>query len=148
MRGLCLFVCCWPQTLCCFGQTDTGTILGNVKDSCGGAIPGAEVTIQNQGTNQTQKLATDSLGNFTSVPFAIGNYRVTVAAKVSATKILSDLTLRVSDRMRLPVTLQPGTVQQTVEVSGQSPLIDTASTTLGGVVTESKFMICRSTDEA
>jgi hypothetical protein len=120
----------------CLGQTDTGTILGSVSDSSGGAIPGARITIENQGTNLTATLTTDSLGNFTSTPLAIGSYRVTVAASGFGTKILSDLTLRVSDRMRLPVTLQPGQVLQTVVVSGQTPLIDTASTTLGGVVTE------------
>jgi len=84
----------------------------------------------------TLKLSTNSLGDFTSTPLAIGTYRVTVAASGFSTKVLTNLTLRVSDRMRLPVTLQPGQVQQTVEVSGQTPLIDTASTTLGGVVTE------------
>ncbi|HEX4169192.1 MAG TPA: carboxypeptidase regulatory-like domain-containing protein [Bryobacteraceae bacterium] len=120
----------------CFGQTDTGTILGVVSDSSGGAIPGAQVTIENQGTNLTEKVTTDTLGNFTSAPLAIGTYRVTVTAKGFGTKILTDLTLRVSDRMRLPVSLEPGQVQQTVEVSGQAPLVDTASTTLGGVVTE------------
>ena len=122
--------------MACFGQTDTGTILGSVSDASGGVIPNAQITIENQGTNSTLKLNTDSLGNFTSTPLAIGAYRVTVAANGFGTKILSNLALRVSDRMRLPVTLQPGQVRQTVEVSGQTPLIDTASTTLGGVVTE------------
>lgn len=123
-------------SIACFGQTDTGTILGSVSDVSGGVIPNAQVTIENQGTSATAKLTTDSLGNFTSTPLAIGAYRVTVSASGFGTKILSNLTLRVSDRMRLPVTLEPGQVQQTVEVSGQTPLIDTASTTLGGVVTE------------
>jgi hypothetical protein len=120
----------------CFGQTDTGTILGTVDDSSGGGIPGAAVTIRNEGTNLTQKVTTNASGDFTSAPLAIGTYRVTVTAAGFGTKVLSELTLRVSDRMRLPITLSPGQVQQTVEVSGQSPLIDTASTTLGGVVTE------------
>ncbi len=136
MRAFLLSCFCLGFSVLCLGQTDTGTILGVVSDSSGGAIPGAQVTIENQGTNLTQKVTTDSSGDFTSSPLAIGSYRVTVMAKGFGTKILSDLTLRVSDRMRLPIALQPGEVQQTVEVSGQSPLIDTASTTLGGVVTE------------
>ncbi|HEY1950628.1 MAG TPA: TonB-dependent receptor [Bryobacteraceae bacterium] len=128
----------WLLTIAmsCFGQTDTGTILGVVSDSSGGALPGAQVTIENQGTNLPQKVITDSSGNFTSAPLAIGVYRVTVSANGFGTKILSGLTLRVSDRMRLPVTLQPGEVRQTLEVRDQSPLVDTASTTLGGVVSE------------
>lgn len=120
----------------CFGQTDTGTILGSVTDASGGVIPNAKVRIENQGTNLTLVLSTDQLGTFTSTPLPIGNYRVTISAPGFGTKALSDLTLTVSDRMRLTVTLVPGQVRQTVEVSGQTPLVDTASTTLGGVVTE------------
>ena len=119
-----------------FGQTDTGTILGVVTDSSGASIPNAQVVIENQGTSATQKLAANDQGDFTSAPLGVGKYRVTVTAPGFATKIYSDLVLRVSDRMRLPVSLQPGQVQQTLEVTGESPLIDTASTTLGGVVTE------------
>jgi hypothetical protein len=119
-----------------FGQTDTGTILGVVTDSSGASIPNAQVVIENQGTSATQKLTTNDHGDFTSAPLGVGKYRVTVTAAGFATKIYSDLVLRVSDRMRLPVNLQPGQVQQTLEVTGESPLIDTASTTLGGVVTE------------
>ncbi len=136
MRGVLFVSLLLTAATFCLGQTDTGTILGNVTDSSGGSIPDAQVTIVNQGTNLTQTLATDSHGNFTSVPLAIGHYRVTVAAKGFGNKILSDLTLRVSDRMRLPVTLQPGEVQQTIAVSDAAPLVDTASTTLGGTVTE------------
>jgi hypothetical protein len=47
---------------------------------------------------------------------------------------MDNLTLRVADRMKLTVKLEPGTVQETVTVTGVSPLVDTASTTLGGVV--------------
>lgn len=136
VRNLLLIAVLLSVATFCLGQTDTGTILGIVTDPSGASIPGAQVTIENQGTSFTQKLTTDSRGNFISAPLAIGNYRVTIAAKGFGTKVLSDLTLRVSDRMRLPVTLQPGEVQQTVSVSGQGPLIDTASTTLGGTVTE------------
>src|SRR3569833_1372615 len=119
-----------------FGQNDTGTILGVVTDSSVASIPNAQVVIENQGTSATQKLATNDQGDFTSAPLGVGKYRVTVTAPGFTTKIYSDLVLRVSDRMRLPVSLQPGLVQQTLEVTGESPLIDTASTTLGGVVTE------------
>lgn len=135
-RGILFTLLLTALALTCFGQTDTGTILGSVTDSSGGSIQNAQVTIENQGTNLTQTLTTDSLGNFTSAPLPIGTYRVSVTAAGFGTKILSGLTLRVSDRMRLPVVLQLGQVKQTVEVSGQTPLIDTASTTLGGVVTE------------
>ncbi len=120
----------------CFAQTDTGTILGSISDSSGGAIPNAQLTIENQATNVTEKLTADATGNFTSTPLAIGLYRLSVSAPGFGTKVLSDLNLRVSDRMHLSITLQPGEVQQTVEVRGQTPLIDTASNTLGGVVTE------------
>lgn len=136
MRGLLVGFLLITVAALCLAQTNTGTILGLVNDSSGAAVPNAQVTLENQGTNAVQKLSTDETGAFTSTPLAIGPYRATVSAPGFETKILTDLTLRISDRMRLTVTLEPGQIQQTVEVSGQAPLVDSASTTLGGVVTE------------
>ncbi|MGC2402547.1 MAG: TonB-dependent receptor, partial [Acidobacteriaceae bacterium] len=134
MRALVAAVFILLTSVACLGQTDTGTILGLVTDPGGGLIPGAKVVIENQGTALNQTLTTDSSGGFTSTPLAVGTYTVSVSAPGFATEIRKDLTLQVSDRMRLVIGLRPGDVKQTVVVTGQTPLIDSASTTLGGVV--------------
>jgi Carboxypeptidase regulatory-like domain/TonB-dependent Receptor Plug Domain/TonB dependent receptor len=134
MRALVAAVFVLLTSAACSGQTDTGTILGLVTDQGGGLLPGAKIVIENQGTALNQTLTTDSSGGFTSTPLAVGTYTVSVSAAGFETEIRSGLTLQVSDRMRLVIALRPGDVKQTVVVTGQTPLIDSASTTLGGVV--------------
>lgn len=120
----------------CAAQSNTGTILGLVQDSRGYSIPGASVLINNQGTGFSQKVVTDSTGTFISAPLPLGTYRVTVTSPGFATSVKDGMTLRVSDRMQLRFSLKPGDVKETVSVTGQAPLIDAASTTLGGVVSK------------
>jgi len=136
MRRIPLIFVLFAAVALCYGQTNTGTILGTVKDSNGYLIPGAKITIQNQGTGLTQILASDSGGSFISSPLPLGNYKVTVATTGFETEVKLGLTLQVSDRLQLPFVLHPGDVKQTVVVSQQAPLIDTASTTLGGIVSK------------
>lgn len=118
----------------CVAQANTGTILGVVEDSRGYSLPRATVLLENRGTGFQQKLVTDATGNFISAPLPLGIYQVTVSASGFATNVREGMTLRVSDRMNLRFTMTPGDVKETVVVTTQSPLVDTASTTLGGVV--------------
>jgi hypothetical protein len=120
----------------CSAQSNTGTILGLVEDSRGYSLPGATVLLRNQGTDFSQKMISDSAGNFISAPLPLGNYSVIVSAPGFATSVKDGLTLRVSDRMQLRFSLKPGDVKETIVVTGQAPLIDSASTTLGGVVSK------------
>jgi Carboxypeptidase regulatory-like domain/TonB-dependent Receptor Plug Domain len=136
MRRLVVILLALAFSAISHAQTVTGTILGSVRDSKGYLLPGAKITIENQGTGLVQNLVSDSSGNFISTPLPIGNYKVSVSNDGFATQVKEDLTLQVSDRMQLQFALQVGDVKQTVVVSNQAPLIDTASTTLGGVVSK------------
>ena len=118
-----------------FAQQDNASLLGVVTDSSGAVVPHASVEIRNQGTGQTVKLLTDANGNFFAPVLPVGAYRVTVSAAGFKSEVHDDVTLRVADRLRLAVKLDPGTVQETVTVMAATPLVDTASSTLGGVVT-------------
>src|SRR5882724_1457752 len=118
-----------------FAQQDNASILGSVTDSSGGVVPNASVEIRNTGTDQTLKLLTDSNGNFFAPVVRIGIYRVSVSAAGFKVEVLDGLTLRVADRLKLTITLEPGTVRETVTITGSAPPVDAASNTLGGVVT-------------
>lgn len=77
-----LFVCSivFP---CLVHAQATGSILGNVVDASGGAIPGATVTIIGTGANTPCALTTDSTGRFVANLLQLGNDRVKVTAQVS-----------------------------------------------------------------
>jgi hypothetical protein len=109
--------------------------MGLVTDASGAIVPQAAVEIRNNATGQTVKLVTDANGNFFAPVLPVGIYRVTVSAPGFQSEVNENVILRVADRLRLAVKLDPGTVQETVTVEAATPLVDTASSTLGGVVT-------------
>jgi len=115
-------------------QLDTGSILGLVLDGSGASVPRAKVTIQNQGTAAISIVETGDDGAFVAPVLPVGVYRVTVAAQGFKSHVQENLTLRVSDRLRLSFTLEPGAVSESVTISAAQPLLETASTTLGGIV--------------
>jgi hypothetical protein len=118
-----------------FAQMDTGTILGSVFDPSGAVIPGATVVIVNEGTGQKMQLVTDSTGDFvTPALSAVAYYAVTVSKEGFDAVDRNHVRVDVSARVQLQFKLQPGRQIEAITVSGGAPIIDTASTTLGGIV--------------
>lgn len=115
-------------------QLDTASIIGAVSDASGAVVPGAKVEVRNLGTGQTTQLTTDQSGGFVAPVLPVGTYRVTVTAPGFKTNVQDNIRLNVADRIQLPIALVPGQISEVVNVSGEAPVVDTASTTLGGVV--------------
>jgi len=118
----------------CFAQLDNASIQGTVVDPSGAVVPGADVTVQNQGTSITSNLTTDGSGTFIAPVLQVGVYRVTVTATGFKTYSRPNIELRVADRVRLNIELQTGDVTETITVTGEAPLVEAASTTLGGTI--------------
>ena len=115
-------------------QLDTGSVLGTVFDSTRAIVASARVVVENQGTGAAIEAETDGQGNFLIPVLPVGTYRVTVSSDGFKSQLKEDIRLRVSDRVRLLFSLEPGSITETVTVSGQAPLVETASSTLGLVV--------------
>jgi protocatechuate 3,4-dioxygenase beta subunit len=60
-------------------QVERASIIGNVTDSTGAAMPGVEVTVNNEATNTSLKLDTDESGAYTAVNLIPGSYAVKAA---------------------------------------------------------------------
>jgi hypothetical protein len=119
----------------CSAQLDTGVILGTVLDPSGAIVPNASVVVQNQGTGASSNLTTDDTGNFIASALPVGVYRVTASAPGFKTRVNENLRVQVSDRLRIDLALETGQVTERVTINAEAPIVDTASTTLGGVVT-------------
>jgi hypothetical protein len=115
-------------------QQDRGTILGTILDSSAAAIPGATVTVENQGTAAKRELTTDTSGLFVAPELPIGVYRVSASFQGFKTKVQEGINLRVSDRIKVDLILEPGEMKETVTVTSESLLVDTVSNTLGGSI--------------
>ena len=142
VRLLFLVACATPL---CMAQQDRATLLGMVQDSTQAVVAGAEVVVQNQGTGREYKLITDSSGLFVAPEIPVGTYRVTASLQGFKTRIQEGIVLRVSDRTRVVITLEPGEIREVVTVTGEAPLIETASNTLGGTIERARWRTFPST---
>jgi len=116
-------------------QLDTGVILGTVFDPSGAVVPSAGVTVENQATGTVARFQTDATGAFVAPALPVGVYRVSASATGFKTRIMENLRLQVSDRLRIDIALETGQMSERVTVDAQAPIVDTSSTTLGTVVT-------------
>ncbi len=130
---VCLLVL-WVTLPAAFAQVDTGTIAGSVRDAQGAGVPAANITFVETGTNTTIKTQTDGSGDFASPPLRPGNYKITAAAPGFKTEIRGTIVLQVQDRLRLDFAMAVGSVSENVEVTAETPAIQTDTSSLGEVV--------------
>jgi hypothetical protein len=118
-----------------FGQGTTGTITGVVTDPSGAVVPGATVTVLNQGTGVDFHLETNTAGVYTITSLIPGTYTVSVAAKGFKSYANRNLQLTVNQVLRLDVVLEVGSETQTVTVEAAAPLVNTEEGRMSAVVT-------------
>ena len=117
-------------------QTFRGTILGTTTDPSGAVLPGATVTVKNEGTGLARTTETSSDGSYALPELPIGTYTVTVSLAGFQTFEAKEVTVDVASERRVDAKMKPGQVSTKVEVSADElPLVETTSNTLGGVLT-------------
>src|SRR5260370_22899145 len=120
-------------TWTCWGQ-DRGTILGRVTDPSSAVIAGATVTVTNPDTGAKTTTYTNEAGNYVVRGLAFGRYEIACEAKGFRKYVGKDNTVDVAQTLTLDIALQAGAVEQTVEVSGAAPLVESSTSDLGTVV--------------
>lgn len=118
----------------------TGTVLGTVTDSTGAAIPGAKVSLINQGTNEIRVATSDASGNFTFPVVAIGNYVVRVEASGFQTYEQKNIILQVDQNITIDAKLAVGTASQVIEVNAAQQTIDLVDATVSHVVDQERIV--------
>jgi hypothetical protein len=115
-------------------QDFRGQILGTVTDSQGGLLPGATVTVTNLGTNVTTTATTDARGQY-RVPYLIsGSYSVKIELSGFKSVVRKPIEVRVGDAISVDGKLDPGGLEEVVEVTASQPLLDTSSGVTGQVI--------------
>ena len=115
-------------------QESRGTLTGRVVDASGAVMPGVEVRVTNIATNVTLSAKTNESGSF-NLPYLLpGDYRV-IAEIAGFKRFVQDgVQVRVSETVDLNITMEVGTVSESVEVRATTPVLDTASPSLGQVI--------------
>ena len=117
-----------------FAQRDLGTITGTVTDPSGAAVPGATITITNEGTGESATLQTSSAGDFTRPALLPGSYTVTAEAQGFRRASQQKIAVTPGGRVGVPFTMEVGQVTETVEVTGQAALVQDESIQLGAAL--------------
>ncbi|HUB81598.1 MAG TPA: carboxypeptidase-like regulatory domain-containing protein [Bryobacteraceae bacterium] len=114
-----------------FGQRDLGTVAGTVNDPSGGAVPNAKVTITQVSTNSSYTVTTNAAGEFVRPALQPGNYTVTAEAKGFRRIQQDNVVVTAGDRIGVNLILPVGDVNESIEVAGTAPLLQTESANQG-----------------
>jgi hypothetical protein len=104
---------------------------GTVTDSSGGVLPGVTITALHQATGNTFAGVTDERGIY-RIPARVGTYQLTAELQGFATAMQGGVQLLVGQTATLNLQMAPSAVQETVTVTAEAPLINVATSSLGG----------------
>jgi len=113
------------------GQAVNATLVGAVTDVSGAAVAAAKVAIKEVNTGIIRTAETNDSGNYVFSDLEPGRYQVT-AEKAGFKKVIHDaVNLVVNTTVRIDVKLQPGTITETIEVTAETPILQTDSADIG-----------------
>ena len=118
----------------------TGSIQGVVRDRTQGAIAGAKLAIVNVQTNLEYETTTGPDGSYHVLALPAGTYKLTVTANGFRPFTETDIEVKVNDQLHVDVTLDVGSVSETISVEANSVQVQTESTQLGDVIDSRKML--------
>jgi hypothetical protein len=110
-----------------FGQIDRGTIEGVVKDQSGGVVPDAKVLVIQTETNSAIELRTNSEGAYVAPNLPAAIYRLEFEKAGFGKVVRQPIDVRPRAESRVDVTLNTGTVSESITITAESPILDTAT---------------------
>jgi hypothetical protein len=120
-------------------QAVTGTLLGNVTDSSGGAVPGATVTATEVQTNVSRSVVSNESGYYIFSSLQNGTFEVSAELQGFKKVVRQGVKVDVNTTVRVDLTLEVGQMTEAVTVSAESPLLQTDRTDTGRIL-ESKMV--------
>ena len=136
LLGMALLLCIYalvPAAL--FSQSaSTGTVAGTVTDPSGAAVVAATITLTDKATNTPRTASTNENGRYILVDIPAGSYDVNVSKQGFRISRLSSQTVNVGTALTLNVTLEIGSVAESVEVTASNAELQTLNATVGNTI--------------
>ena len=120
----------WPV----LAQETRSAIYGRVMDAQAAVVASANVRVTNADTNTTTPLTTNATGYYEANLLLPGNYQVSAEAPGFRVTVRRGVVLTVASRVEINFTLEVGAVTDTVTVTAEAPVLDTATASSGRVV--------------
>ena len=137
-RGLLLSLVLLLVCLAAHAQQNS-TITGTVLDKGGAAVPGAEITLTQQGTGFVTKSVSNESGNFNFPGLNVGLYDLKVTAKGFSAYVHKGIVVNVSQTTRVDADMAVGSVDQTVTVQADTLTVQTDSNVVSTLVSEEQI---------
>jgi Carboxypeptidase regulatory-like domain len=115
-------------------QVAVGTLLGNVTDESGGAVPGATVTATETRTSISRTAVSNAGGNYTFSNLAPGLYRVDGELVGFRKFSRENVEVSVNTTVRVDIALTVGQLEESVMVTGEAPMLQTDRTDTGRII--------------
>jgi hypothetical protein len=115
-------------------QTPTATLSGTVRDTSGGFVPGAKITLTNSGTGLSRTTDTDSEGRYSLTNLEPGSYALRTDHEGFKAALHEGIVLTVGGSTNIDVVMQIGSGTEVVTVTAAEPLIETSTASLSRVV--------------
>ena len=117
-------------------QTGTGTIDGRVHDESRAALPGATVTAKNLATGLTRTATVSGTGTYRVGALPAGTYDVTATLTGFSSQVTKAVEVRIGENANVDFSMKVGAVSETVEVLGETPLVQATTSDVGQVITQ------------
>ena len=133
-NGLLLVVLVLLAPAAALAQTGAASLTGIVSDQSGAAVPGATVTATNQATAVAYTAVSNEAGNYTITSLPIGTYVVKSELSSFKTSSTRPIQLEAMQIGRIDFKMELGSLTETVQVMGESPVLQTETATVGEVI--------------
>lgn len=120
-------------------QAVSGTLLGNITDSSGAAVPGATVTATETDTNVSRSVMSNEAGYYIFTSLLNGRYTVSAELQGFKKVIRQNVRVDVNTTIRIDLVLEVGAMEEAVTVTAETPVLQTDRTDTGRVL-ESKLV--------
>jgi carboxypeptidase family protein/TonB-dependent receptor-like protein len=120
-------------------QTTGGSIVGIVFDAQGGVLPGVTLTARNAETGMVRTTVSEADGKYRLVALPPGRYDVRAELSGFAPIEVKDLTLTIGLEVSHNISLLLEGVQETITVTGASPVVETTKSDVSGVITQQQI---------
>jgi hypothetical protein len=112
----------------------TASLRGRVVDEQGAGVAGAQIGLRNQATGEERTTASDRTGEYQIAALPVGVYQLEVKAGGFQPRLVRDLRLEVAQAVVQNVKLSIGGLTEEIAVVGESPVIESVTTSVGTVI--------------
>ena len=122
-----------------YAQAQNAFVTGTIKDQSGAVMPGVTMTARNQDTGLSRTVVADENGQFRLPALPPGTYTVLAEISGFTKEEVKDITLVIDQTATVDFTMKPATMNETVAVVAEAPMVDTTASTVSTSVSNQQI---------